>query len=210
MSVFSDAEPLDGQHVVLNDLRRLTLIAPGFLFDFITTPGLQELWTSGVSHSLRDSIQRSSCQSVKLVLEKLVFDEFYDIDILLSILQATPTLTTLYVAEMTDSGVFFNALKLANGSSSDLCPHLSHIAAGEVPLNALDSFLDMVESRWYTASRCLSFARAFYESSRGQDPVPRMIQMQGEGLDIDIDVGLHHRRRTTWVRGVHRRGLDVI
>jgi hypothetical protein len=56
-------------------------------------------------------------------------------------------------------------------------------------LNALDSFLDMVESRWYTASRCLSFARAFYESSRGQDPAPRMIQMRGEGLDIDIDVG---------------------
>ncbi|KAJ7831133.1 hypothetical protein B0H14DRAFT_3143277 [Mycena olivaceomarginata] len=175
MSVFSDAEPLNGQHIVLNDLRRLTLITPGFLFDFITTPGLQELWTSGVSHSLRDSIQRSSCQLVKLVLEKLVFDEFYDIDILLSILQATPTLTTLYVAEITDSRVFFNALKLANGPSSDLCPHLSHIAAGEVPLNALDSFLDMVESRWYTASRRLSFARAFYESSRGQDPVPRMI-----------------------------------
>jgi hypothetical protein len=185
MVVFGVGHHLEARHVMLGALRRLSITTPPALFDLITTPVLQELWTPGVSPSLRDSIQRSSCQLVKLVV-----DECYDINLLLSILRATPTLTTLYVSgwRTEDSRVFFHALKIANGPS-DLCPYLSHIAAGNTALNAMDSFLDMVESRWYTANPRLAFARVFYKSFLGQDPAPRMIQMRAEGLDIDIDVG---------------------
>jgi hypothetical protein len=52
--------------------------------------------------------------------------------------------------------------------------------------------MNMVQSRWNTAAPRLSFVRAFYSpyDSEGEEPVPGMNRMRGEGLDIDVRTGL--------------------
>jgi hypothetical protein len=190
MTVISSQESTDNPHIIaLSALRRLYLNAPGNILKFVTASALQELWISGGAvTSLLNCIQRSSTQLVKLVI-----DECPTVESLIPILKAIPTLTTFFlkfIGGIRNTSFLFDALKITGGSS-DICPKLSHIAVGEMPRGELDSMLELIESRWYcnADSRVLSFVRLFYISYMGQDVVPRMDKMRGEGLDVGIDLG---------------------
>ncbi|KAJ7848231.1 hypothetical protein B0H14DRAFT_3673426 [Mycena olivaceomarginata] len=98
----------------------------------------------------------------------------------------------LYVAFHT-SQTLFDALKMSGGPAG-LCPDLTHIAAGGPQAFALDSFLDMVQSR-----PALSFIRAFYI-----EDLPERLQIEtdsavvwinekrSEGLDVALTARFHH------------------
>ncbi|KAJ6562176.1 hypothetical protein B0H19DRAFT_1233895 [Mycena capillaripes] len=174
-------------HVVLAHLRRLDINAGPAFLNFVTAPVLQELWIAGRSvPSLLDCIQRSSCHLVKLVI-----NECETIIAVIPILRAIPTLTTFFVlfeGGSTNANHLFDALTITGGLS-DICPNLARIAAGEIPSSALDSFIGMVQSRWYTNGSRLSFVRAFYLSYLGRDAIPSLDRMKEEGLDVGIDIG---------------------
>jgi hypothetical protein len=194
MRIVGVAYRANGPHVVVNGLQRLYIyISPRFpsprsFLNFITAPALQELWVSQeAAKSLRDCLQRSSCKLVKLVVYECNYSAAI---ILIPILEVIPTLTTFFVGFLLGCGntnLLFNALKITGGSL-DICPHLSRIAAGEVPSSELDSFVAMVESRWYKNDPLLSFVRLFYSDSDELDAIPLMDKMKAEGLDVSIDV----------------------
>jgi hypothetical protein len=170
----------------------------GNLLNAVTAPSLRELWISGNTSGttpppLLDFIRRSSCQ-----LEKLVIYACSSPAAFIPVLQAIPTLKTLFVgfAQTTASGyangytdqqTLFDALKMRD-STADLCPRLIHIAAGGPPAFAIDLFLDMVQSR-----PTLSFIRAFYSEEfperlrRATDSAVVWInEKRSEGLDVAL------------------------
>ncbi|KAJ7852652.1 hypothetical protein B0H14DRAFT_2580823 [Mycena olivaceomarginata] len=166
---------LEYRHVVLANLRRLRLNAPMFFFNSITTPALEELWILDVPSPATSGVLRSSSRSSCST----------------NAATSNPTLTTLFItslAKRKSAREIFEILTITGGPS-DICPNLSHIAAGEIQSNELDSFLDMVQSR-RSADPCLIFVRVFYKSRIGRPPAPRMDEMRAEGLDIGIDVKL--------------------
>ncbi|KAJ7195845.1 hypothetical protein B0H12DRAFT_1168976 [Mycena haematopus] len=183
----------DGQDIVLAHLLRLS--AFGDILASITAPSLQELWVSGsVTPSLLAFIRRSgsSCH-----LRKLVVYQCSDPAALIPILQAIPTLRTLFVAfahtRFIDQQTLFNALKIVSGSAN-ICPNLTHIAAGGPREYAIDNLVDMVASRWYSTDppRNLSFMRAFYyydmASRLPTNAVAQIDKMRSDGLDAAFDI----------------------
>ncbi|KAJ7120012.1 hypothetical protein C8R46DRAFT_1364775 [Mycena filopes] len=187
-------EPTAPFDVALPQLQRLTIVSIGPLMTSVLAPALQQVWIAGrVITSLHDCIRRSSCQLSKLVV--------YDVgnpSSLIPLLQAVPTLRTLFItltATSMSASEFHSALKVVtdNRSRATICPNLSHIAVGvSSPGFKLDTFLDMVESRWYTErpSR-LAFVRVFYRR-RGEafdrEANLRIGAMIAEGLNIDLDM----------------------
>ncbi|KAF8207902.1 hypothetical protein K438DRAFT_1814572 [Mycena galopus ATCC 62051] len=183
----------DGPQIVLAHLRCLS--ASEHVLGSITAPSLQELWISGnpTASLLLAFIRRSSC-----ALRKLVVYDCSEPAALIPILQAVPTLGTFFIvfarmATYTDQETLFDALKMSGGSV-DVCPKLTHVAAGGPPDFALDHFLDMVESRWHgSGSPILSFMGAFYQGHNArisQDAAARIDHMRSEGLDAVVETPL--------------------
>ncbi|KAJ7263589.1 hypothetical protein B0H12DRAFT_1103110 [Mycena haematopus] len=190
----------DGIHILLAQLFRLSVA--GDILAFITAPSLQELWVSGnATRSLLAFIRRSgpSCH-----LRKLVVDQCSDPAALIPILRAIPTLRTFFVVfasrtTSADQRALFNALKIVR-SSANICPNLTHVAAGGPLEFPVHDFVDMVASRWYTVDppRIVSFMRVFYRvPMAGRMPTKAVAQidkMRSEGLDAALDTSLHPSR----------------
>ncbi|KAJ7358120.1 hypothetical protein DFH08DRAFT_439309 [Mycena albidolilacea] len=183
--------PSNGSHILLPRLLRLAMY--GFILNIVTAPSLRELWTSWLSDTsgntpvplMVDFIQRSSCR-----LEKLVMYGCSSPEALIPALRAMPTLKKLFVsfaktADYTDQQTLFDALKMSGGPAG-LCPHLTHIAAGGPQAFAVESFLDMVQSR-----PALSFIRAFYI-----EDLPERLQRETESAVV-------------WINEKRSEGLDV-
>ncbi|KAJ7721417.1 hypothetical protein B0H14DRAFT_3007699 [Mycena olivaceomarginata] len=179
----------DSPHLPLPNLRHLSVNNRDFL-TFITAPSLQELWISGEAiYHLDELIQRSSCTLVKLVIHRC--SQPSD---LIDILRAIPTLTTLFVliSEKAIARGLFDALKI-RGDPTDICPNLTHIAAGGSEGFGINTFVDMVETRWYGDGlpTRLSFMRTFYTQKVRCGPRARIHKMQSEGLDARFDTAFH-------------------
>ncbi|KAJ7679468.1 hypothetical protein DFH06DRAFT_1415652 [Mycena polygramma] len=89
----------DGPHVVLPHLRRMSIVARYNFLAYVTAPSLQELWICDSpenyvtsANTLLNCIQRSSYQLVKLVVHGC-----FEPSSLIPLLQAIPTLTTLFI-----------------------------------------------------------------------------------------------------------------
>ncbi|KAJ7358098.1 hypothetical protein DFH08DRAFT_439134 [Mycena albidolilacea] len=189
------AHSSDGPHVVLPHLLRLDAV--GTVLNYLTAPLLEELWVSDTAPTaLIDFVERSSCH-----LRKLVVYECSDPSALIPIFRAIPTLTTFFVAFGRTSGYMgeeflFDALKINAGiESAEICPNLTHIAAGGRTGFAVDSFLDMVQTRRSVGQPMLSFVRVFYPDKRQmpamiENVVRRIAEMKREGLDAALDIGL--------------------
>jgi hypothetical protein len=145
---------------------------------------------------LFDFVERSSCH-----LPKLIVYECTDPSILIPIFRAIPTLTTFFVAFGHTSGhidgeLLFDALKMNAGiKSAEICPNLTHIAAGGHTGFAVDFLLDMVQTRRSVSQPILSFVRVYYHSKRQmpariENVVRRIAEMKREGLDAALHVGL--------------------
>ncbi|KAF7356139.1 F-box domain-containing protein [Mycena venus] len=179
----------DSRHLTLPNLRHLSVNNPDFL-TFITAPSLQELWISGDAiYHLDNLIQRSSCTLVKLVIDRC--SQPSD---LIDILRAIPTLTTLFVF-ISDKAIargLFDALKI-RGDLTDICLNLTHVAAGGSEGFGINTFVDMVETRWYGDGLLtrLSFMRTFYTQKVRCGPKARIHKMQSEGLDARFDTAFH-------------------
>ncbi|KAJ7480374.1 hypothetical protein B0H11DRAFT_2280651 [Mycena galericulata] len=174
--------------VILPHLRR---IGAEDGIQFITAPSLQEVWMSG-HWFLPGCIQRSSCNLVKFVLQ-----DCSEPAGVVEILRASPTLTTFYVT-FADKVVnaktrpLFDALKLTGGPS-DICPRLSHFAAGGPTKFGISALKAVITSRWRTdgPSR-LSFARIIYWNvSANQIMIKASIdyleKLRKEGLDAAVE-----------------------
>ncbi|KAJ7438550.1 hypothetical protein B0H11DRAFT_588700 [Mycena galericulata] len=178
--------------LILSHLRRIGTKGGSF-FQYITASSLQEVWTSGQSGQwpLLDCIQRSSCHLVKLVL-----DDCTNPDHVVDILRASPTLTTFYVifpnnVVHTNARPLFDALKLTGGPS-DICPRLSHFAAGGPSKFGIIALVNVIASRWHTDTpSCLTFARViawYVEAYQVKDSVDSLDKMRKEGLDAALDI----------------------
>ncbi|KAF7362732.1 hypothetical protein MVEN_00622500 [Mycena venus] len=194
-----------GPPIILGNLLRLSAI--GDVLSSLVAPALEELWIYGsATASFLGFLGRSSCR-----LRKLVVYDCSDPETLIPILQTIPTLKTFFVdfernSDNTGQTALFDALKL-RGGASDMCPNLTRIAAGGPPRFAIDAFIDMVESRWYTADLpILSFVRAFshYEMSRrvSANAKARIDRMRRKELDVALDL-LFERSRYNYL-GIDR------
>jgi hypothetical protein len=99
-----------------------------------------------------------------------------------------PALKKLFVsfaktADYTDQQTLFDALKTSGGPAG-LCPDLTHIAAGGPQAFAVDSFLDMVQSR-----PALSFIRTDLPERlqiETDSTVAWINEKRSEGLDVAL------------------------
>jgi hypothetical protein len=124
-----------GPNVVLPRLLRLDV--SGYVLSCITdAPLLQDLWvscTATATRALTSFVLRSSCH-----LRKLVIHECANPRALVAVLRAVPTLTAFFVAfsrrasGFIDEEHFFDALKMIV-AGAEICPNLTHIAAGGQP-----------------------------------------------------------------------------
>ncbi|KAJ7738144.1 hypothetical protein B0H16DRAFT_99501, partial [Mycena metata] len=181
----------DTPHLVLHQLRRLSLEAPASFLKYLTVPAVQELWISGgMLGSLLDCLQRSSCTVVKLV----VYDCFSAAP-LIPILTAMPTLATLFVAFMSSASVhviniLVDALKMTG--SSDICPYLSYVALA-LHSSCLGAFLDMAESRCFGdsqhfLSRVYVYTFQLSKSDHRLDDL-RVNKLKEAGVDAQLHIG---------------------
>ncbi|KAJ6493335.1 hypothetical protein C8R45DRAFT_1073261 [Mycena sanguinolenta] len=187
----------NGQFILVPHLLRLSV--GGDILASITAPSLRELWISGPTIlSLLAFIRRSGSLGD---LRKLVVDQCSVPADLIPILRSLPTLRTFFVtvsrSTRVDELALFKALEIAEGHPN-ICPNLTHIAAGGHALFAIDAFLPMVETRWNSVDppSTLSFMRAFYSSriprqvGTIQNAVALIDQMKREGLDAALDAKL--------------------
>ncbi|KAJ7167832.1 hypothetical protein C8R46DRAFT_1191860 [Mycena filopes] len=185
----------------LPKLRYLSVAAPtrenlDFLSD-VTVPNLQGLWIWGDAvMDIPQCVERSRCQLTKLVVHRCA-----DPSDLLGVLHSLPTLTTLFVEFA--SGILggktrplFDALRIRDGVP-EVCPNLTHLAAGGSSAFGVTAFVEMAASRWYEVeSSPLVFVRAFrgrdaYASTNARVPkavVDCLSKMSEEGVDAAFEL----------------------
>ncbi|KAK6971949.1 hypothetical protein R3P38DRAFT_2669502 [Favolaschia claudopus] len=181
-------------HLHVPTLRRMALIEkPGDFFEHVTLPSLQELWVSD-SYLLPSFIQRSSCLLVKLVIENVSTPSS-----IVTALEASPALTTFYITfddrVRKERLLVYNALK-RTGTPSDICPGLTHVAAGGRSTSNLITFFEMVESRWRpSASPRLRFVRAIHrlQEQHVRSLIGQIEKLKRQGLDVDFDTEIYQR-----------------
>ncbi|KAJ6571324.1 hypothetical protein B0H19DRAFT_1064436 [Mycena capillaripes] len=157
------APPNNSPHLPLPNLRRLSVNSPDLL-TCITAHSLQELCVSGDAiYHLDDLIQRSSCTLVKLVVHGCSQP-----DDLIDILRAIPTLRTFFVliSEKAIGRGLFDALKI-RGDGTDICLNLSRIAAGGAEGFGINTFMDMVDTRWYGDGTAWAHSAHSQDAERG-------------------------------------------
>ncbi|KAJ7595687.1 hypothetical protein C8J56DRAFT_386774 [Mycena floridula] len=150
--------PTMGTDVVqIDSLRRVRWERDSEVLRFLVLPNLQELRLDQCDQtsSIIRLIQRSSCSLTVLSIRG--FNPNNNVFSLAPLLSLTPTLTTLVLDCCVEIEDIISILTLLNNPASSILPKLLHIslslAFGEDTdkferLNAVDSTLNMIESRW--------------------------------------------------------------
>jgi hypothetical protein len=169
--------------MTLPRLRRLVInrTASAFL-NCLATPALHDLHICDSIHYALPFLHRSAC-----ALSRLTLFMCTPTPAVVLLLQATPTLTTLDIDFLGETNSLISALA-GTPDVPPLCPGLTSLSWGD-RRDTIDraAFVDMIESRWRSASkRRLRFVGVYPGRMRMKAQRRRLLAFADEGLEVEI------------------------